>query len=59
MIRIVVSSFYNTLINLEEAIPTSTMLEIDRIRNTLDNISVNIQANRNKNKKKYNTSWSC
>ncbi|MBR5370145.1 MAG: HAD family phosphatase [Bacilli bacterium] len=33
MIRIVVSSFYNTLINSEEAIPTSTMLEIDRIRN--------------------------
>jgi len=34
MIRIVVSSFYNTLINYEEAIPTSTMLEIDRIRNS-------------------------
>ena len=33
MIRIVVSSFYNTLIDEEEAIPTSTMLEIDRIRN--------------------------
>lgn len=33
MIRIVVSSFYNTLIDNEEAIPTSTMLEIDRIRN--------------------------
>ena len=33
MIRIVVSSFYNTLIDYEEAIPTSTMLEIDRIRN--------------------------
>lgn len=33
MIRMVVSSFYNTLINYEEAIPTSTMLEIDRIRN--------------------------
>lgn len=33
MIRIVVSSFYNTLIDCEEAIPTSTMLEIDRIRN--------------------------
>jgi len=28
----VVSSFYNTIINKEEAIPTSTMLEIDRIR---------------------------
>lgn len=33
MIKIVVSSFYNTLIDYEEAIPTSTMLEIDRIRN--------------------------
>lgn len=33
MIRIVVTSFYNTLIDYEEAIPTSTMLEIDRIRN--------------------------
>lgn len=33
MIKIVVSSFYNTLIDEEEAIPTSTMLEIDRIRN--------------------------
>ena len=32
MTRMVVSSFYNTLINKEEAIPTSTMLEIDRIR---------------------------
>ena len=33
MIKMVVSSFYNTLINEEEAIPSSTMLEIDRIRN--------------------------
>ena len=33
MIRMVLSSFYNTLIDNEEAIPTSTMLEIDRIRN--------------------------
>ena len=32
MIKMVVSSFYNTLINEEEAVPTSTMLEIDRIR---------------------------
>ena len=32
MIKMVVSSFYNTLIDEEEAIPTSTMLEIDRIR---------------------------
>lgn len=32
MIKMVVSSFYNTLINQEDAIPTSTMLEIERIR---------------------------
>lgn len=32
MIKMVVSSFYNTIINEEDAIPTSTMLEIDRIR---------------------------
>ena len=32
MIKMVVSSFYNTIINDEDAIPTSTMLEIDRIR---------------------------
>ena len=33
MIKMVVSSFYNTIIDKEEAIPASTMLEIDRIRN--------------------------
>ncbi len=33
MIKLVVSSFYNTIIDSEEAIPTSTVLEIDRIRN--------------------------
>lgn len=32
MIKMVVSSFYNTLVDSEEAIPTSTMLEIERIR---------------------------
>jgi len=32
MIKMVVSSFYNTLIDKEEAIPTSTMLEIERLR---------------------------
>ena len=32
MIKMVVSSFYNALIDKEEAIPTSTMLEIERIR---------------------------
>ena len=33
MIKMVVSSFYNTLIDSEDAIPTSTMLEIERLRN--------------------------
>lgn len=33
MIKMIVSSFYNTLINKEEAIPATTMLEIERIRN--------------------------
>lgn len=32
MIKMVVSSFYNALIDQEDAIPTSTMLEIERIR---------------------------
>ena len=32
MVKMVVSSFYNTLIDNEEAIPVSTMLEIERIR---------------------------
>ncbi len=44
MIKIVVSSFYNTLIDSEEAIPMSTMLEIDRIRN--NNILFTISTNR-------------
>ena len=33
MIKMVISSFYNALIDYEDAIPTSTMLEIERIRN--------------------------
>ena len=32
MLKMVVSSFYNTLIDGEDAIPASTMLEIERIR---------------------------
>ena len=32
MIKMLVSSFYNTLINKEDAIPMSTMLELDRVR---------------------------
>ena len=32
MIKMLVSSFYNTLIDEEDAIPTSTMLELDRVK---------------------------
>ena len=32
MVKMIVSSFYNALLDEEEAIPTSTMLEIERIR---------------------------
>ena len=32
MLKMVSSSFYNTLIDKEESIPKTTMLEIDRIR---------------------------
>lgn len=32
MIKMLVTSFYNTLINKEDAIPMSTMLELDRVR---------------------------
>ena len=56
MIRMVVSSFYNTLIDNEEAIPTSTMLEIDRIRNK--NILFTISTNGNyKEILEYNQSY--
>ena len=34
MIKLLVTSFYNTLINEEDAIPTSTMLELDRVKQT-------------------------
>ena len=44
MIKMVVSSFYNALIDSEEAIPTTTMLEIERIRNK--NILFSICTNR-------------
>jgi len=46
MIRMVISSFYNTLIDKEEAIPTSTMLEIDKLRNK--GITFSICTNRSK-----------
>lgn len=32
MIKMLVSSFYNTIIDEEDAIPTSTMLELDRVK---------------------------
>ncbi len=44
MVKMVVSSFYNTLINEEEAIPTSTMLEIERLR--LKGIQLTVCTNR-------------
>ena len=44
MTRMVISSFYYTLINSEESIETSTMLEIDRIRSK--NILFTIITNR-------------
>ena len=44
MIKMVVSSFYNTLLDSEDAIPASTMLEIERIRKK--NILFSICTNR-------------
>ena len=44
MKKMIVSSFYNTLINDEDAIPASTMLEIERLRN--ENILIAICTNR-------------
>ena len=43
MIQLLVSSFYNTLIDEEDAIPTSTMLAFDRIRK---NTKIAILTNR-------------
>lgn len=51
MIKMVASSFYNTLIDKEEAIPMSTMLQIDRIRN--NNIKFSILTNRSHNELTY------
>ena len=56
MIRMVVTSFYNTLINEEEAISTKTMLEIDRIRQNKCLFTIN--TNRSyKEVKDYNKSF--
>ena len=44
MIKMLVCSFYNTLIDEEDAIPTSTMLEIDRLRQK--GIKVTLLTNR-------------
>lgn len=51
MIKMVASSFYNTLIDKEEAISMSTMLQIDRIRN--NNIKFSILTNRSHNELTY------
>lgn len=44
MIRMLISSFYNTIIDKEDAIPMSTMLEIDKLRN--NNIIFIMSTNR-------------
>ncbi len=51
MIKMVASSFYNTLIDKEEAISMSTMLQIDRIRN--NDIKFTILTNRSHNELTY------
>lgn len=51
MIRMVISSFYNTLIDKEEAIPMSTMLEIDKLRNK--GILFSVCTNRDKDSVLY------
>ena len=40
MIKMLVTSFYHTLIDDEESIPTSTMLELDRLRNNNTKITI-------------------
>lgn len=44
MIKMLVTSFYNTLINKEDAIPMSTMLELDRVRK--NRVSFVVSTNR-------------
>ena len=51
MIRMLISSFYNTLIDKEEAIPMSTMLEIDKLRNK--GILFSVCTNRDKDSVLY------
>lgn len=51
MIKMVACSFYNTLIDKEDAIAMSTMLEIDRIRNK--NIKFIVLTNRSVNEVLY------
>ena len=51
MIRMLISRFYNTLIDKEEAIPMSTMLEIDKLRNK--GILFSVCTNRDKDSVLY------
>ena len=51
MIKMFITSFYNTLINTEEAISTSTIIEIDKLRNK--NILLTICTNRTKEEVLY------
>ena len=51
MIKMVACSFYNTLIDKEDAIAMSTMLQIDKIRNK--NIKFTVLTNRSFNEVLY------
>ncbi len=51
MIKMFISSFYNTLIDEEDAIPTTTMLAIDQLKQK--NILITIITNRLQNEVLY------
>ena len=51
MIRMLISSFYNTIIDKEDAIPMSTMLEIDKLRKK--GILFSVCTNRDKDEVLY------
>lgn len=51
MIRMLISSFYNTIIDKEDAIPMSTMLEIDKLRK--NGILFSVCTNRDKDEVLY------
>ena len=51
MIKMITCSFYNTLIDKEDAIPLSTMLQIDKARQ--EKIKFTILTNRSSEELKY------